>query len=165
MQSNVLTLHAKIYALGDKYEMNTLKTRALDKFEDAAKRLEWQDEAVCKAITTVYSNTIARGDKLRLAVVAMLDERIKAQLELSMMLDQHICGIPELAVGLWVQSRVDERQCPICRQLIHRQCPCRYTHCSSHRNAKCSTAFAACTCVPFNMVCGRCMPYLNQDYD
>jgi len=55
-----LVLHAKIYALGGKYDIPSLKTAALDHFEAGGKS-HWRDHVFFEAIRVVFT-TIPDSD-------------------------------------------------------------------------------------------------------
>ncbi|KAG5804747.1 hypothetical protein H9Q74_004426 [Fusarium xylarioides] len=66
-----LHLHAKVYALGEKYSIEPLKGLALSKFESEA-RLSGQKDDFLAAIREAYTSTIETDRPLRDAVVVFL---------------------------------------------------------------------------------------------
>ncbi|CVL07633.1 uncharacterized protein FMAN_14510 [Fusarium mangiferae] len=66
-----LHLHAKVYALGEKYSIKPLKTQALAKFEVEAP-FHFHTDDFLQAIREVYTSTIETDRPLRDAVVVVL---------------------------------------------------------------------------------------------
>lgn len=104
MSTGVLKLHALVYALGDKYEMPTLQRRALDKFSEDAERLEWDDRAFCSAVATAYALTLPTDRGLRNLIVEIL-HRHHREGEVSTIVEEQICALPDLACSLWKRGR------------------------------------------------------------
>ncbi|RKK88790.1 hypothetical protein BFJ68_g16855 [Fusarium oxysporum] len=67
-----LCLHAKVYALGEKYGIEDLKGLALDKFHAEAEH-HWQSDDFLHAIQEVYKSTIEEDRPLRDIVVEVID--------------------------------------------------------------------------------------------
>ncbi|KAF5616481.1 speckle-type poz [Fusarium sp. NRRL 25303] len=66
-----LCLHAKVYALGEKYGIEDLKRLALDKFDAEAKH-HWQSDDFLHAIREVYRSTMDEDHHLRDVVVEVV---------------------------------------------------------------------------------------------
>ncbi|KAG4257578.1 hypothetical protein FPRO03_13840 [Fusarium proliferatum] len=67
-----LCLHAKVYALGEKYGIEDLKGLALDKFHAEAEH-HWQSDNFLHAIREVYTSTIDEDRTLRDVVVEVVN--------------------------------------------------------------------------------------------
>ncbi|KAH6847105.1 hypothetical protein B0I37DRAFT_374303 [Chaetomium sp. MPI-CAGE-AT-0009] len=63
-----LTVHARVYALGEKYDIQGLKTLAIEKFKTEAK-VHWNCDEFIRAVEEVYTSTIDQDRGLRDAVV------------------------------------------------------------------------------------------------
>lgn len=68
-----LTTHAKVYALGEKYDIKGLKTVALEKFKKEA-NVHWDSDDFITAIEEVYTSTVANDRGMRNAVVEAIYE-------------------------------------------------------------------------------------------
>ncbi|KKZ63843.1 hypothetical protein EMCG_01850 [[Emmonsia] crescens] len=66
-----LTIHAKVYCLGEKYLINSLKALALQKFKATA-REHWDVNDFLEAAKQAYTSTIETDRGLRDAVIAVL---------------------------------------------------------------------------------------------
>ncbi|KAM3546351.1 hypothetical protein ARSEF1564_000839 [Beauveria bassiana] len=71
-----LYLHAKVYALGEKYGVHDLKGFALRKFHIEAKH-HWQSDDFLHAIREVYTSTIDEDRALRDVVVEVVDAHLE----------------------------------------------------------------------------------------
>ena len=74
IDSHEICLHAKVYGLGDKYGIPSLKDEALKKFEDTVK-VAWEDDAFSRAIRIVFTNTPDTDSALRSVVVNIIHDR------------------------------------------------------------------------------------------
>jgi hypothetical protein len=63
-----LTIHAKVYALGEKYDIGGLKTLSLVKFKTEA-RVHWNTDGFISAVEEAYTSTIDQDRGMRNAVV------------------------------------------------------------------------------------------------
>ncbi|KAL2158848.1 hypothetical protein VTH06DRAFT_4040 [Thermothelomyces fergusii] len=63
-----LSIHAKLYALAEKYDMQTLKTLALEKFKEEVK-FHWNTDDFVRAAEEAYTSTLESDRGLRNVVV------------------------------------------------------------------------------------------------
>lgn len=68
-----IIIHAKVYALADKYGIHDLKDVARAKFSEAASR-DWDSSSFPRAIQTVYSSTPESNQGLRDIVVSTISQ-------------------------------------------------------------------------------------------
>lgn len=74
-QVSNLTLHAKVYALGEKYGITGLKTLAIAKFEDEVKD-HWDSDDFILAVREVYTSTVDHDRPMRNVVVRALSNHL-----------------------------------------------------------------------------------------
>lgn len=143
-----LELHAKVYALGDKYGMPMLMSQALINFRQEARTLEWHEEAFCTTISTVHS-FVRKGDTtLNQTLAQVLHERAVQGLR-STKIDDYVCDSPELAVELWKLSvKSDAKSGPGCRRcgtVFVKKCK-NLSSDGKQYPSSCERRFAACDC-------------------
>ncbi|KAF4458120.1 Speckle-type POZ protein [Fusarium austroafricanum] len=92
-----LCLHAKVYALGEKYGIETLKDVALQKFEHEAE-FHRKGEDFLRAMKEVYNSTVEEDRGLRGVVIRMLRE-YKDLMQLKSV-QEVVKGIPQLSFDL-----------------------------------------------------------------
>lgn len=173
MTTDRLNLHAKLYALADKYDMPFLGDLSLEKFVMDAKALSWDDHAFCKAVSTIY-NWSQPQSRLAQAVVFLLHAKAPGGGN-SRVLDDHICSIPELAVALWRHgNEVKEKEkgnedglgkgprCNNCGTVEIRMCSgypvyTNFPLVHTARSNKCAKHLASCRCFPTATSCKECL--------
>ncbi|AEO55662.1 hypothetical protein MYCTH_2299733 [Thermothelomyces thermophilus ATCC 42464] len=68
-----LTIHARLYALAEKYDVQGLKALALEKFKEEA-RIQWDSDDFIRAAEEAYTSTVDRDRGMRDAVVEAIRE-------------------------------------------------------------------------------------------
>ena len=68
-----LTIHARLYALGEKYDIGGLKTLSLEKFKKEV-RVHWDSYDFLRAAEEIYTSTIDRDRGMRDAVVDAISQ-------------------------------------------------------------------------------------------
>jgi hypothetical protein len=70
-----LTIHARVYALGEKYDIGGLKTLSLGKFKTEA-RVHWNTDGFISAVEEAYTSTIDQDRGMRDAVVEAIYQHV-----------------------------------------------------------------------------------------
>lgn len=84
-----LVVHAKVYAVAEKYNLSDLKTLAMEKFQDEVKG-RWDSDDFILAAQEVYTSTVEHDRSLRDVVVRTMSE--------------HLCLLDKKAVQDMVKS-------------------------------------------------------------
>lgn len=69
-----LTIHARLYALGEKYEIKGLKSLSLSKFKRKA-MVHWNSADFIRAVEEVYTGTVDQDRGMRDAAVVAIRKR------------------------------------------------------------------------------------------
>ncbi|KAK4551649.1 hypothetical protein LTR86_011023 [Recurvomyces mirabilis] len=144
-------LHAKVYALGDKYGIPSLKEESLAKFRDVSKH-SWREEGFIEAVRICFATT-GDGDKgLRNIVVRILNDHVE-ELADKPEVEDVIRSIDGLAYDLWKKSKnlTPGPRCKICETVVIRECD----ECSRGKIKRGSSTyyFAACNCDDLVRLC------------
>lgn len=156
MSNDVLNLHAKMFALGDKYQMKTLMSQALRKFNEDASQLQWDDDAVLKAIHTIFSSAPPEDERLVDAVVDILHHRERGE-GLSRVMGTHIESMGALSFRLYKREQRKERgpHCWACGRVLIKQCPGRSGF-GRGSLFDCEQYFVTCKCSDMATRCRSC---------
>ena len=68
-----MIIHAKVYAIAEKYGIQGLKSTAISKFENEARKF-WETDEFLQAVTEIYTSTVDIDRGLRDVVVRTFDE-------------------------------------------------------------------------------------------
>lgn len=143
-------MHAKMYALGSKYGIKSLKDVALGKFKEAA-MYAWNHGDFVEAIGIVYSTT-PDGDKgLRDIVTRVLLDHSQV-ISGKQAVEACIRGIDGLAYDLWKASSANANMatsgpsCAVCGTA------------RAHSCYSCGATYLVCNCPAYSH-CERCGSY------
>lgn len=154
MDSKIITTHMHISTLGDKYDMIGLSLRAADKFE-AALSLEWNDQAICAVISTLYASP---GSSTLKGIVV---KRIHAHGDMNEAMETLIHDIPELAYDLYKHQR-KAFDCPECHSFGRRICGALPA--GKGEAYRCTRMLMACRCIQPLVCSPECGAYDPGDY-
>lgn len=150
-----LDLHAKAYALGEKYEISLLKDVARAQFEEDIEQ-GWDEDAFRAASHTVYTTTPAGDTGLRELVVQVLNWRAQ-QSTISEAMREFIRECPDLSFSLWENavSSSPGPPCETCNTVELRQCH----NCGRGKSKKppAKRCFVSCRCSLNRTLCDDCL--------
>jgi hypothetical protein len=139
-----VSMHASIYALGEKFGIAGLKEASLQKFEHSAE-VSWKTHALCEAIKIVFTSTADHDKGLRNVVLRLLSLH-RSEVAVNPQMEQVIRAVDGLAYDLWKLNSVLPRgpMCNVCQSAYIRVC------CAGHRrstkNASADGCFLSCDC-------------------
>ena len=141
-----LGLHVKVYALGDKYDVPSLKTTALRKF-DKLSSSAWKNAEFPRVVEMVFESTPDSDMGLR-NIVTDIIFRHGEDFARNHEMKHVIRNVNGLAYGLWeLSAKIPTGpKCKICGVVRLNQCP-------SCPKAKGRELFAACNCNPNLVTC------------
>jgi hypothetical protein len=139
-----ISLHASIYALGEKYGIAGLKEASLQKFEHSAE-VSWKTDAFCKAIKIVFTSTADHDKGLRNVVLRLLSLH-RREMAGDLQMEQVIREIDGLAYDLWKMDSLLPKgpTCNVCQSVYIRVCGAG--HRRNTRNASADGCFLGCKC-------------------
>jgi hypothetical protein len=139
-----LCLHAKVYALGEKYSIPALKEASLQKFEECA-QTSWKSSSFRDAVKIVFTSTPDHDKGLRDVVFRTLFLH-RAELAGDVQMETVIREIDGLAYGLWkmISALPGGPTCNACHSVYIRVC--RESHRRPTKSASADGCFVSCRC-------------------
>ena len=140
-------MHAKLYALGAKYSIESLKRTALEKFTKAA-NCAWDHSDFIRAVEIVFTSTADEDKGLRdIVVQTVLDHATELSKKKDM--ERCICAIDGLAYDLWkAKPKKPDMNGPTCNV------------CGASKVALCATPkcghYVSCDCDKGVFYCKKC---------
>lgn len=147
---NNICLYAKVYAIGDKYGIPSLKEVALAKFQKTAE-LAWSVDEFCIAVRIAFTTTMDEDRGLRNIVVRVLKERTRDVAENATM-ERTTRDIDGLAYSLWKAApHTPGPRCNVCGIAFVKGCVA--CCCRKVMRGSSKSYFVACECDPQQEVC------------
>lgn len=141
-----IAMHAKMYALGEKYDLNSLKDAAQAKFKTAIETA-WSGPSLARTARLVFSTTADEDDGLRAIVVKTIQSHRK-DLQAKADVESTIMGIERLSYRLWKDATnpaesSEDPTCQCCFRKYHaKYCDVR----PSGSVTSCKAIVVACDC-------------------
>ncbi|KAI7229213.1 hypothetical protein KC330_g7559 [Hortaea werneckii] len=116
-----LSLHANVYALGEKYEIVAMKEASFGKFADKAES-SWNSEDFRNAVKIVFTTTAEQDRDLRDLVTRILSEH-RRELAPDSAVETTVRQVNGLAYRLWKMATTGKGPtCNVCQSVFVRRC-------------------------------------------